>query len=259
MPDSEDNLMAQILSVKSKFFVTPSMLRITFEGDCVQSFSEDFAGAYIKLEFTDKGQSHFEKGALGNATLRTYSIRRLDKSKSEVDVDFVVHGNSLEDGLASFWAQKSKEGERLSVRGPGSIKTIESNTDWCFIVADMTGLPAASTVLETLERNKKGYAVFEVNTAEDIQQIDAPAGMEFHWVIKGQPESLANTVEKLNWLEGKPGVWCASEFSTMKKLRKYFRGEREVERDEIYISSYWKYGRTEDQHKIDKRKDAEQQ
>ncbi|EGU61267.1 utilization protein for catechol-siderophore, partial [Vibrio nigripulchritudo ATCC 27043] len=54
-------------------------------------------------------------------------------------------------------------------------------------------------------------------------------------------------------------VWCATEFSTMRQLRKYFRNEREVERDEIYISSYWKQGRTEDQHKIDKRKDAEEQ
>lgn len=46
--------MTQILSVKSKSFITPSMLRITFSGDCVQTFTDDFAGAYIKLEFTEK-------------------------------------------------------------------------------------------------------------------------------------------------------------------------------------------------------------
>lgn len=251
--------MTQVLSVKSKSFITPSMLRITFSGDCVQTFTDDFAGAYIKLEFTEKGQSHVENGSLGNPTLRTYSIRRLDKENNEIDVDFVTHGNSIEAGLASYWAQQAQVGERLSVRGPGSVKTIEPNTDWCFIVADMTGLPGASTVLESLERSLKGYAVFEVNTAEDIQEIDAPEGVEFHWVIKGDSESLASTVEKQQWLKGKPGIWCASEFSTMRQLRKYFRNEREIERDEIYISSYWKHGRTEDQHKVDKKKDAEQQ
>ncbi|MBD1557551.1 siderophore-interacting protein [Vibrio sp. S9_S30] len=251
--------MAQVLSVKSKSFVTPSMLRITFSGECVQAFSDDFAGAYIKLELTEQGQSHIEKGALGNPILRTYSIRRLDKENNEIDVDFVTHGNCVESGLASYWAQQSEVGERLSVRGPGSVKTIESNADWCFIVADMTGLPAASTILESLDRSMKGYAVFEANTPEDIQKIEAPESVKIQWVIKSGDESLVSVVEKQEWLEGKPGVWCASEFTIMRQLRQYFRNDREVEREAIYISSYWKHGRTEDQHKIDKKKDADQQ
>lgn len=256
----KDSLMTQILTIKSKSFVTPSMLRITFEGDCVQSFEDDFAGAYIKLELTQDGRSFVGSGASQEEqSLRTYSIRHLDKAKNQIDVDFVIHGNSIEAGLASYWAQQAEVGDRLSVRGPGSIKTIEPEAQWCFIVADMTGIPAASTVLETLNDNLSGYAVFEVNTKEDIQNIDAPEGVEFRWVVKGEGRELAEEVESLEWKEGKPGVWCATEFSTMRQLRKYFRNEREVERDEIYISSYWKQGRTEDQHKIDKRKDAEEQ
>ncbi|WP_295798323.1 SIP domain-containing protein [uncultured Microbulbifer sp.] len=55
--------------------------------------------------------------------------------------------------------------------------------------------------------------------------------------------------------EGNPSVWCACEFTTMRHLRRYFRKEREVDAKLGYISSYWKHGLSEEQHKIVKRED----
>jgi NADPH-dependent ferric siderophore reductase len=43
----------------------------------------------------------------------------------------------------------------------------------------------------------------------------------------------------------------------MRALRQYFRNEKEVDRENIYISSYWKKGVSEDGHKVIKREDAE--
>jgi NADPH-dependent ferric siderophore reductase len=43
----------------------------------------------------------------------------------------------------------------------------------------------------------------------------------------------------------------------MRALRQYFRNDRDVEREFIYISSYWKNGVTEEGHKVIKREDAE--
>jgi len=42
----------------------------------------------------------------------------------------------------------------------------------------------------------------------------------------------------------------------MRILRKYFKLERQIPRDNLYVSSYWKIGSTEDQHKIAKQNDA---
>jgi NADPH-dependent ferric siderophore reductase len=42
----------------------------------------------------------------------------------------------------------------------------------------------------------------------------------------------------------------------MRALRSYYRTERGVDRDQIYLSSYWRAGRTEDQHKVDKQADS---
>ncbi len=47
------------------------------------------------------------------------------------------------------------------------------------------------------------------------------------------------------------------EFDSMRALRQYFRNEKEVDRENIYISSYWKQGVSEDGHKVIKREDAE--
>ena len=42
----------------------------------------------------------------------------------------------------------------------------------------------------------------------------------------------------------------------MRALRRYFREERDVARGSLYVSSYWKQGVSEDQHKIVKQQDA---
>ena len=43
----------------------------------------------------------------------------------------------------------------------------------------------------------------------------------------------------------------------MLAIRRYFRDERELSKDDMYISSYWKIGSTDEQHKKAKRGAAE--
>ena len=55
-----------------------------------------------------------------------------------------------------------------------------------------------------------------------------------------------------------PAAWVACEFSDMRALRQLLAKERRIPHDQLYISSYWREGRSEDQHKVDKRKDMEE-
>jgi hypothetical protein len=45
----------------------------------------------------------------------------------------------------------------------------------------------------------------------------------------------------------------------MRKLRDYLRGQMGLGGDDLYISSYWKHGLIEDEHKEIKRADANAQ
>jgi len=68
---------------------------------------------------------------------------------------------------------------------------------------------------------------------------------------------LAQAARAIAWPGGSVYAWAASEFVTMQALRAYLRAERDLGRDRLYISSYWKAGLAEDAHKLVKREDAE--
>ncbi|NEP61946.1 MAG: siderophore-interacting protein, partial [Symploca sp. SIO2G7] len=64
-------------------------------------------------------------------------------------------------------------------------------------------------------------------------------------------------IKSLAWKEGTPYVWVACEFESMRRIRDYIKNSHDItDSKTMYISSYWKFERTEDQHRIDKRIDA---
>jgi NADPH-dependent ferric siderophore reductase len=149
-------------------------------------------------------------------------------------------------------------GDMISVTGPGLIQGLNLESDWFFLVADMTSLPALSAKLRTLPETAVGHAVVQINSAEDKQTLDGPQGIKVTWLIEDTTsESLSQTVRNTEWLEGQVSVWTACEFESMRELRQYFRSEKEVPKENIYISSYWKRGVTEDGHKVLKRQDVQ--
>lgn len=236
------------LQVIASQFVTPHMLRITLGGPAISEFPADQESAYIKLIFP--------LGDDSPALMRTYTIRQ--QRGDAFDVDFVLHEDA---GPASAWARQAWPGDSILIGGPGPKKLVDNSADWFLIVGDMTALPAISVNLEQLPADARGHAVIEVIDERDIQSLRHPAGIELHWLINPHPgensQALVERIRPLQWLPGRPSIWAACEFSAMRALRQFFREERPVERRDLYISSYWKLGNSEDQHKIAKREDAE--
>ena len=68
--------------------------------------------------------------------------------------------------------------------------------------------------------------------------------------------AFIDVVRAVPWREGVPAIWVACEFSAMKDLRSYFKEERKVGKKQLYASSYWKYGLTEEEHKRVKNRDV---
>ena len=237
--------------------ITPNMQRLTLQGDALSQFPADCEGSYIKLLFNQDGGATLQAMSEDNRPLmRTYTIRRYHPEKCSIEVDFVRHvTQDPQCGFAARWAMTAQKGDTINIVGPGSISNLNTDADWFFMAADMTALPALSAKIRTLPEEAKGYAVISVISAADIQPLHAPAGMELIWLTEGQ--NLADAARELEWLEGNAAVWCACEFDSMRALRQYFRNEKEVERENIYISSYWKQGVAEDGHKVIKREDAE--
>lgn len=252
----------RVLTVINSTQLTENMQRITFKTEDLSTFDMESEGGYIKLMFNENGGTDLSEIAEGTRPMmRTYTVRNLRKGQNELDVDFVRHHHANKSmtaetgGFASAWAQNAVNGDTISIAGPGCIKGLNHNADWFFLVADMTALPALSAKLEALPTNAVGYAVIEVNHESDKQKLTKPQGVEVVWVLKSDATSLTDIVQSQEWKVGRVAVWSACEFNQMRLLRTYFRNEKEVAKDDLYISSYWKEGCTEDGHKVAKHED----
>lgn len=243
------------ISVRSTETITPNMQRIVFHGEALKQFPDECEGGYIKLLFNQAGGTDLAELGDSRPAMRTYTIRRFMKNEQAIEVDFVRHiTEDLQCGFAARWAMNAQVGDNIGVAGPGNISDLNLEADWFFLTADMTALPALSVKIRQLPKDAQGYAIIKVESEADIQEIEAPSGINVQWITG----DLAQATRQQTWLEGNAAVWCACEFDSMRALRQYFRNDKQVERENIYISSYWKQGVSEDGHKIIKHQDAEE-
>ncbi|MCE0495623.1 siderophore-interacting protein [Vibrio salinus] len=246
-------------TVTNVMTVSPSIRRVTLKSSNTEQFTSESKGGYFKFVFTESGETDITGLTEEQKTvLRTYTIRDYEDTTGEITVDLVLHlTNDHNCGFASRWAESVSVGDTISLVGPGKSPYPDFTHDAVFFVADMTALPALSVALAQIPSDARGHAVIEVATEKDIQSLNHPDGVKLSWVISDQNQSLTSTVRQMPWPEGIVDVWCACEFDMMKSLRQYFRNERQVGKDHIYISSYWKNGVSEDGHKVIKRQDLQ--
>jgi len=233
--------------------VTRNMVRVTLGGEGVATFPAGQEGGYVKLMLAPLPGTE-------RPVVRTYTIRH--QRPDAIDVDFALHGvGSGNAGPATEWALSVEGGEAIMVGGPGPAKPLPEGADWYAVAGDMTALPAIGVNLENLPRDARGVAVIEIQHEDDRQAIDAPPGVEIHWLVNPEPGSnpalLADRLRSFGWPAGRVYGWAACEFSAMRALRAYLREERGLGPADLYISSYWKAGLSEDAHKVVKREDAE--
>ena len=231
--------------------ITPNMRRITFSAENLKNFPTDQIGGYVKLIF--------KKSLSDKKFVRPYTIRDFRDKKLELDLDFALHKNNL--GLASSWAFKAKVGDEIYISGPkGKKSMVDYNSDWFFLVGDMSSLPAISVNIETLPQKAFGVAIIEILSESDKQVIRKPKNFEIKWIVNSKPhvrnKCLINEVSSFKWYDGNPYIWVACEFNNMKVLRNFFCNENGVKKNQIYISSYWKVGSNQENHKIIKKEDS---
>ena len=241
------------VEVVSKQAITPNMLRVTLGGAGMADFPDNSEGGYIKLRL-------YPDGPDTPPVVRTYTIR--NQREGEIDVDFVLHtDNAGEHGPATAWAMEVVQGDTISIGGPGPAKPMPDRHDFYLVVGDMTALPAISVNLAQLPADAVGYGVIEVQSEEDRQDLTVPPGFDLDFVVNPVPgtgaKAMLESVRAAAPREGELYAWVACEFDTMRNLREFLRGELGLGREQLYISSYWKSGIDEDNHKRVKREDAE--
>jgi NADPH-dependent ferric siderophore reductase len=255
--------MPRILRVKKAVYLTPNVIRITYGGSELEGLPSGREGGNCKLILPNDGQAHedfIEQLKFGaKFPVRTYTVRAFRESQLEMDIDFVAHGST---GPASRWAMSAKAGDFCGFMGPSPSKVDRFDADWYLVAADLSAFPLAAVTLESMPRSAKGVAIFEITSPSDKQIVNAPEGVDIHWLIHPEPHRPSieqeSFVRNLSWPDGRVQVCVAGESSIVKLLRKLLIKENGISKTDAYISGYWKIGLVEEEHQKLKRKEAEQ-
>jgi len=284
--------------------VSPNFVRVTFGGLDLEEFGTpgDVFDARIKLVFPpasgilpdlDRDADDWWGGYLAvpeeqRGSMRTYSVRSLDVSDAgtEVVVDFVLHLAPGLTGPASLWASGASRGDELWMVGPRRGREDRSGIEYApgaassvMLVGDETAAPAIARILEDAPRSLRGLAFIEVPTADDVLPIDAPEGVEVHWLPRGDAAHglrLIPTVldclgatghteivvqdaegEELVWetpvysgggedvvgaVADERYFWIAGESGVVTTLRRHLVKDLGIDRSQVAFMGYWRRG-----------------
>ncbi|MER5885791.1 siderophore-interacting protein [Streptomyces sp. NPDC001941] len=244
--------------------LTPHMVRVTFGGEGLAEFATNgHTDSYVKVLFPPEGVTYPEPFDIEQIWAdfpreqwplnRTYTVRNWDPAARELDVDFVVHGD---EGLAGPWAARATPGEEVHLLGPGGDYTPDATADWHLLVGDESALPAVAAALEALPAGALVHAFVEVSGPEEEQEIAAPEGVSVTWLHRGDApvgEALVKSVRELEFPEGRLHAFVHGEAGVVKELRRHLRLEREVPRERLSISGYWRLGQNDEAWRAVKR------
>jgi NADPH-dependent ferric siderophore reductase len=241
-----------VLTVASVADVTPSVRRVVLSGtpDAVAA-----AGPTVNLlvprvgdaaprwpAVARDGRVVWPAGAHG-VSLRSYTARRQDPERGEVEIDFVLHG----DGPAAAWATAAAPGALLAVAGSGPLGERPAGT--LLLAGDETALPAISRILAAADPATGGLALVEVAGPEEEQPLATPAGVEVRWLHRGgtapgESTVLADAVAALDRPDGDDlFAWVAAESAAVRAVRADLRGRWGLSRAQHHAIGYWRRGR----------------
>lgn len=247
--------------------IAPHLVRVYLGGDGFDDFqASDDTDMYVKLIFpADAAEAAKKTGVQRirsateveeSTTLRTYTVRSVDRSAREITVDFVVHGD---EGIAGPWAAHAEPGDQIRFLGPGSGYRPKSDVDWHLLASDEAGLPALAAALEAMPDDAVVKAFIEVAGPGDEIELIAPDTAEIVWLHRGVSSDavtdeqgganapLVTAVRDTEWLPGSVQVFIHGEAEVvMQNLRGYIRKDRGVSAGNASISGYWRRGHTEE-------------
>ena len=228
MSTTQEFFTAQVLS---STVLSPVMRRLVLGGEGLAGFvSSGYADEWFRLLVPDDP----------SPTTRWYSVRRFDPDLAELTVDIVLHDR----GRATEWAEAVRPGESVTISAPAGRYAPPAQAEWELVVADQTGLPAASRILEEQPAGRRVWAILEAPNEAGVLPTPTQADATIRWIFNPQPDvipsPLAVAVRSFD-LPASPGyVWMAGESGCARDVRRYLRHELRWPSTSYAVVGYWR-------------------
>ncbi|QWF77618.1 siderophore-interacting protein [Amycolatopsis sp. CA-230715] len=251
-------------------FVTPRMVRVTLGGDDLAGIDRLEPDQQVKLYFPREGQSaprmpepdgDFARWYTAftaipedeRPVMRSYTIRRHDRARRMVDIDFVLHGDTVHIGPATRWARTARPGDTIAMFGPSStfarpvpLMDAVTGKDWLLLAGDETALPAIGSILEALPAGHRALAFVEVADAGEEQRLRSRGEVTVRWLHRGNGETLVEAVRDAEFPDGEVFAWLAAEAGVVRALRRHLVNERGVSKRDIEFTGHWRRSLSQD-------------
>lgn len=222
--------------VAGRRYLTPGMVRLTFTGEQLDAFPSTGVGdEYLRLFFPDPVSGELvlpEIDDEGHWTFpverervrySTYTVRRFDAATRELDIDFVVH----QGGMASEWACAAQPGDRIVVNNPRGLYEPPEDMSWQVLMADATGLPALSRLLEQTPAHVASQVFVEVADRAHEQALPTHPRATINWVHGTGNGVAASALDRqfahISLMDGIGYLWAAGEQAAIRAVRRKAR------------------------------------
>ena len=222
------------LTVTSKQFLTPQMLRVNFRSNELDTFQSPSHDDHVKL-LLQSGSSTTE------TVMRDFTPRAWNSAAGTFVLEFALHA----EGPAVDWARSAKVGDTLQIGGPRGSVCVPDDFDWYLLVGDATALPAIARRVESLRTGVPVMVIALVPAEAEVQTFNMAGECEATWLISnGDAErdlSLVNS--SLAHYVSPPGdgfIWAAGETLFTKAVHAWAVDKRGHPAEWVKAAEYWR-------------------
>ncbi|MCO1581330.1 siderophore-interacting protein [Crossiella sp. SN42] len=249
------------LEVLGRTTLSPHFVSVTLGGPELAHLESSGFDQGVRLFFPREGQSGLRMPTLSSEAwlaefmllpktrrpwVRNLTIRRFRPERSEIDIEFAVHGDSP----MSRWVRRVQPGDPAGIFDIGRTYLPAAHARWQLLVADESALPATLSILEQAPETLTAQVFLEVPEAADIRaDLTAPPGVRVHWLPRTDPHQrpgvlALDTVRAAELPPGPCYAWVAGESKLATGLRRHLVGDRGLAKPDIGFVGYWRHGRS---------------
>lgn len=204
--------------------VTSKMRRITFGGAGLSDFETSGSPDERVLVGFPLDPPH----------ARSYTVRRWQPSKNELEIDFVLHGH----GGVALWAENAQPGETVHLSTASGWFKPPAECDWLLLVADHAALPAIGRILEEAPDGLPIHLIAQVPAPSEQQTFTTRADAHYRWI--DEADSLLAELAAIPLPRGDGYIWCAVEAATARRIRAHLRRTSEIPAPRMHVMGYWR-------------------
>lgn len=237
--------------------LSPHMARITFGGEGLTDFIDDGPDQRLKLFLPHPGQDRpdvphgedwYQRWRAMDpdtrAVMRTYTVREARPYAGELDIDFVLHGDT---GPASAWAGRARPGDRAAMLGAYAEYDPLPGAGWQLIIGDETALPAIGAIVGSLPAGTHARVFVEIHDDAERRHLTGAPEVDLTWVPRsgapaGETTVLLDAVRGADLPDGTPYAWVAGESAAVRDIRRHLVGDRGIPKDAVTFMGYWRRG-----------------